>query len=133
MAVINLREQWGHRFKISFEEAYYGQYGPNARVDDPHYQIIPGKLGHVYAWGAEWLAASTNTSGSVAARLKVLPGTRLWQDGSDGVTVLFKVEHFELVANLLKLRRRRQTSEQERRRLAELGRKYRFRSAVAAV
>ena len=47
---IDLRERFGRRFKIVMEESYRAQYGQRARVDDPHYQTIPGGRGHVYAW-----------------------------------------------------------------------------------
>jgi len=120
MGVVNLREPFGRRFKIGREEGYFAQYGLNARVRDPHYDIIPGSRGHVYAWGAFVLAASTNTS------VKALPGVELWQDGSDGCTILFPVDLLDRVADLLKLRRRRQVTEEERRRLSELGHRHGF-------
>ena len=62
MEVINLRTRFGHRFRIDWDPAYYAQYGCHARLDDPHYQIIPGGRGHVYPWDATTLAASTNAS-----------------------------------------------------------------------
>lgn len=124
--IINLRERFGRRFKIVMEEGYTAQYGPSARTDDPHYQIIPGGRGHVYAWSATELAASTNTSGSTATKLKTLLGVILWQDGADGCTVLFPVDLLDQVADLLKLRRRRQVTEEERKRLAEIGRRHGF-------
>jgi len=126
MNIINLRERFGRRFKIDVDPAYHAQYGRHARVDDPHYQIIPGGRGHVYAWDTSTLAASTNTSGSTATRLKTLPGVKTWQDGTDGCTVLFPVELFDQVAGLLKLRRRRQVTDAERKRLSELGHRYGF-------
>ena len=102
------------------------QYGPHARIDDPHYQIIPGSHGHVYAWGTTRLAASTNTPGSTASKLKALPGVEVWQDGSDGCTVLFAVDLLDQVADLLRLRRRRQVTDEERKRLSTLGHRHRF-------
>ena len=126
MNIINLRERFGRRFKMDWDPAYYAQYGRHARVADPDYQIIPGILGHVYAWDGTTLAASTNTSGSTAARLKTLAGVKVWQDGTDGCTVLFPVEVFDQVAELLKLRRRRRVTDEERKRLSELGHQTRF-------
>jgi len=125
--VINLRAQFGREFKIVMEESYRAQHGPNARVDDPHYQVIPGSLGHIYAWGATRLAASSNTSGSTARKLKALPSVEIWQDGSDGCTVLFPVDLLDQVADLLKLRRRRRLTEEQRERLSALGHRHRFR------
>lgn len=126
MKTIDLTEHFGRKYRIAMEEGYYAQYGPRARVDDPHYQIIPGARGHVYAWDSERLAASTNTPGSTATKLKALPYAEIWQDGSDGSTVLFPPDHLNEVAGLLKLRLRRQVTDQDRRRLSELGRRHRF-------
>ncbi len=128
---VNLREVFGHRFRIEMEESYFAQYGPGARTDDPHYQVIPGGRGDVYAWDTERLAASTHTSGNTATKLKGLPFVEVWQDGTDGCTVIFPVTRLNDVATLLKLRRRRCISEQERRRLAEIGRLHRFRALAS--
>ncbi|HBO43599.1 MAG TPA: hypothetical protein DD670_06655 [Planctomycetaceae bacterium] len=127
MSIINLCTRFGQRHRIAFEESYYAQYGAGARVDDPHYKIIPGARGHVFAWDEKTLAASTNTSGSTATKLRSLPGVTLWQDGTDGITVLFDPGLFEQVATLLGLRRRRQVSDEERKRLAELGHRHGFK------
>lgn len=104
---VNLREQFGRRFKITYEESYVAAYGLKAGREDAWLQIIPGARGHVYPHSAAMVAASTNTSGPTARRLKVLPFVQVWTDGSDGVTVLFPPEHLERVADLLGLRRRR--------------------------
>lgn len=93
----------------------------------PHYQIISGGRGHVFAWDGTQLAASTNASGSTATKLKALRDVEVWQDGSDGCTVLFSPDLLDQVADLLKLRRRRQVTDEERKRLSELGRRYHYR------
>ena len=126
--VINLQEQFGRVFRVEREESYFAQYGPGARTDDPHYQIIPGSRGHVYAWDAERLAASTDTTGSTARKLRELSFVHVWQDGTDGLTVLFPPNQLDEVAALLKLRRRRRVSDEERKRLADIGRSHQFRA-----
>jgi hypothetical protein len=75
------------------------------------------------------LAACTNTAGPVAKRLKALPFTTVAQDGADGATVLFDVEHFDEVAEIMKPRRRYRVSGEEARRRAERIAKYRFQPA----
>ena len=47
MDCINLKERFGDRFKVAYEESYYAQHGENARVEDPVYMIIPCKWGHL--------------------------------------------------------------------------------------
>ena len=129
----NLRELFGRRYKVTYEESYAAAYGPNATRDDPWYQIIPGARGHVYPHSAAMLAATTNTSGPTARRLMALPFVQVYTDGSDGVTVLFPPERLDEVADLLRLRRRRRVSDQERQRLAALGRQYGFQPRQAGL
>ena len=129
-ACVNLKERFGRRFKIVMEESYGVQYGPRATRDDPWLQIIPGRLGHVFVHSATMLAASTNTAGPTARRLVALPGVVLWQDASDGVTVLFPPDRLEAVAALLHLRRRRVLSEAAKAHLRVLGAKYGFKPGV---
>jgi hypothetical protein len=117
---INLRERYGHKYRVNYEESYYAQYGPHARVEDPWLQIIPGARGHVFPWDETRLAASTNTSGSIATKLKALPYTEVRQDGADGVNVIFPADRLDEVAAMLQLRRRRVVTREERQRLAAL-------------
>ena len=107
---------------------------PNYRIvieeggtDEPAYYLIPGRLGHVYSWGSGKLAASTNSSGSIAKRLKKLG--EVWQDGTDGITVLFDAADFDKVADLLRLTQRRRLSESQRAAAVERLSKYAFRPA----
>jgi hypothetical protein len=55
-----------------------------------------------------------------------LPFTTTAQDGTDGATVVFDVEHFEAVAEIMQPRRRRRLSPEARQRLVEAGAKTRF-------
>jgi hypothetical protein len=65
-----------------------------------------------------------------ARRLKALDFTTVHQDGSDGVTVLFPVEKSPEVAELMKPRRRRRMTEDQRQAAAERLAKYAFTPAV---
>jgi len=123
---IHLRERFGDRYKVRYEESYYAERGPHARGDDPWLQIIPCRRGHIFPHGGELLAASTDAAGPAAKRLKALPGVKVHQDGSDGVTVLFPVERFDQVADIMHPRRRRIVSEKERARLKRMGKAYLF-------
>lgn len=129
-SIISLRERFGGEFKIEMEEGYFAQYGPDARIDDPHYQIIPGGRGHVFAWNGDQLAASSNTAGSTATKLKRLPFVRIFQDGSDGSTVIFPMRHLDEVASILRLRRKRRVTDDERKRLREIGKQHWFHSTT---
>ncbi len=83
--------------------------------------MIPCKRGHIFPWGASTLAASTNGQGPTTKRLMTLPGVTVHQDGSDGATVLFPVDRFDAVAELMLPKRRRVVSETELERLRAIG------------
>jgi hypothetical protein len=126
MDCVNLRERFGRRYRVEYEESYYAQHGPRARTDDPWLQIIPCQAGHIYPWGGSTLAASTNGRGPTANKLMALPGTTVHQDGSDGMTILFPVERFAEVAALMHPKRRRQMTAEQRQAAAERLAKYAF-------
>jgi hypothetical protein len=121
---VNLRERFGREYRIACEPSYCAEHGEGAIQDDPWLQIIPGARGHVFPWDEKRLAASTNTSGAMARRLKALPYVQVHQDGSDGVSVIFPADRLNEVAELLRLRRRRVISQEERQRLAALSKEH---------
>jgi hypothetical protein len=114
----NLKQLFGKRYKIECEESYRAQYGPRARTSDPWRLILPCKHGNICPWGPSTLAAVTDKAGAIAKRLRALPGVILWQDGSDGATILFPLNLFDQVATIMRPRRRRCLSEEQRRESA---------------
>ncbi len=56
--------------------------------------------------------------------MAALDFTTVHQGGDDGLTVLFPVEKVAAVAKIMRPRRRRQVSEAERERLAEMSEKF---------
>ncbi len=131
-ACVNLRERFGRDFKIGHEESYLAERGELRADEEIILQIIPGRRGHVFPWGPNRLAGSTDTRGPTARRLAALPNVRIEQDGSDGVTVSFPPELLPQVADLLHLKRRRRLSPEARLRLAEAGAKTRFKHGTGA-
>ena len=107
---IDLAERFGRRYRVEHEESYMAQYGPRARVKDPWLQTIPCRAGHIYPWGGSTLATVTNNAGPTARKLAALPDVTTWQDGSDGMTVLFDAANFTKVAKLMRPRRKRQST-----------------------
>jgi hypothetical protein len=124
---IDLHERFGSRYRVEFEESYYAEHGPHATVNDPWLQIIPGRLGHIYPFGGELMAASTDSRGPIAKRLAVLPFCQVYQDGDDGVTVVFHVKHLREVAKVIRARTTRKLSPEAKQRLLDAGAKNRFR------
>jgi hypothetical protein len=129
---IDLADRFGRRYRVEYEESYFAQYGHRARVDDPWLRIIPCRAGHIFPWGKTTLAACTNTSGPTSRKLAALPCVALWQDGSDGLTVLFDVAHFPAVAKVMHPRRCRRPTPEQQERLVEAGTKYRFKHGAGA-
>jgi hypothetical protein len=35
MECINLKARFGKRYKVTYEESYFAEYGPHARKEDP--------------------------------------------------------------------------------------------------
>ena len=126
---INLKERFGDVYKVGHEESYHADRGENARTVDPWYMQIPCQHGHIYPHGRDVLAASTNTRGGIARKLAALDCTTVVQDGSDGINATFHVRDFERVAQLMKPKRRRRLTGEQRRAAAERLAKYAFRPA----
>ncbi len=124
MDCINLKDRFGDRYKVVYEQGYYAEYGQNAYREDPWYMILLCQHGHVCLWGGERLAACTRRSGQIVKRLMSLPFTEVVQDGDDGANVVFHADHFEEVAKIMRPRKRRRLSEEQRRQAAERLRKY---------
>jgi hypothetical protein len=91
---------FGERFKLARDEAAMrGQH-------DPWLLVIPCRFGHLFPWGSNRLAVSTDGRGSTAQRLAALPFVRVEQDGADGLTLSFGIEHFEAIAAIVRPHRR---------------------------
>ncbi len=133
MECVNLKETFGKRFKIAWDESYYAERGASARSDDPWLQIIPCQHGHIYPYGGEMLVASTARHGRVAKSLVQLDCTTLYRDGDDGVDLLFHVDDFGTVAKLMKPRRRRKLSAEHRAKLVAAGLPFQKRCQQAGV
>ena len=127
MECVNLKKAFGDRFKIAWDESYFAEHGRSARADDPWLQIIPCQHGHIYPYGGDRLVASTDKRGSVARKLSGFACTTVWRDADDGVDVLFHVGDFKTVAELMKPRRRRRLSPEQRAKLVAAGRAYQKR------
>jgi len=132
MECVNLKERFGKRFKVRYEESRRADRGDGARLPDPWLMILLCQRGHIFPWGGDRLAASTDSPGATARKLAALPGAILHQDGADGMTVVFDVADFAAVAALMHPRRRRQMTEAQRAAATERLAKYAFRPGCKA-
>lgn len=131
LTCINLKERFGHRFKVVYEESYRADRGDGARAERPWLLIVPGRYGHIFPHGDNLLAASVDGYPKLAGKLRRLPCCRVHQDGEEGeLTVVFDVSDFAKVARIIRPRRRRQVSAQERDRLRGMGFRKRAQTRV---
>lgn len=101
---IDLRAEFGHRWRIGLDEAAAGRW------KDPWYFLILCRYGVIVPWGGDRLGASTASAhrvGPIAKRLLRLPNVEAVHDGDDGATVVFHRRDLRAVAALLKPRRAR--------------------------
>ena len=124
---INLKERFGRRYRVEYEESYFAEHGPGARVEDTVLMVIPCKWGQIYPAGGMRLAASVDGHPLVAGRLRRQKCCEVLQDGDHGeLTATFDVADFPKIARVMRPRTRRRLSESARRKLVEAGAKTRF-------
>ena len=95
---IDLRAEYGHRWKIGLDEAARGRWS------DPWNFKILCRHGEICPWGDGILAASTHRAGAVANRLLALEGVEAIHDGDDGASIAFPISKLKKVAKVMKPR-----------------------------
>jgi hypothetical protein len=127
---VNLLEPYGDRYKVAYDPAYDPFNVPRDRLD-PWMMVLPCRYGEIYPHGGGMLAVFTHARQHVPQRLAEIPGTRLYTDGDDGKTFLFPVGVFGQVAEVVRPRKRRRLSQEQRRRAVERLALYRFQDRFA--
>jgi hypothetical protein len=127
---VNLRERFGDRYRVRYEESYAGE-GFRA-AEAPCLMIIPCRYGHIFPWDGQLPAVSTDKRGQVARKICQLPFVTVRQDGDDGVNATFPLDRFADVAQIMRPRRRRRLSPEQRGRAAAVLAKYHFPAARQA-
>ena len=120
MECINLQEQFGTRYRVTFDAAYSPKHVPRDKLD-PWAMQIPCQRGIVYPHGGDVLVAEVEGRRVTANRLRQLDCTTTYQEGDSFLAVTFHAADFDEVAAIMKPRRRRQVSDAERQRLASIG------------
>ena len=122
---VNLREDFGRRYRVRYEESYRAEHG-RGRTRDPWLMILDCRCGHFLPWGGNLLAASVDGHPNIAGRLRALSCCTVVQDGNFGeLTATFDVADFQIVAKIMKpkKRRRRVMTPEQRERLLEAAKK----------
>ena len=118
MDCINLKERFGDRYRVAYEESYKAEYGEDAYREDPALMIIPCRVGQIFPWGGSMLAVSVDGHAKVAGRLRRMPCCQVAQDGDDGTTLTFNVKAFDKIARIARPHRRPRLSPERRAELA---------------
>ena len=119
---IDLKARFDKRYRVVYEESYYADHGDGARREDPWLMILLCRYGHIFPHGGTTLAASVDGHPNVAGQLRRLKCCRVHQDGDHGeLTARFDVADFAEVAQIMRPRRRRLVSAEQRERLRAMG------------
>ena len=135
---VDLASQFGHKYRIGHDPAYFAEHGEQGRKHDPWLLTIPCRYGEIFPQGkttrhgANTLAASTNCRGRIARALMKLSCCSVHQDASDGVTVLFDAANISQVAKLLKPRGLRRLSPEHKAKLLAASRPFARKPASGA-
>jgi hypothetical protein len=113
MNCVNMKERYGRSYRVVSEDG-------NSRNSDPWLWQIPFRYGHLYPHGGTRLGAAT-TGRRIGQTLAKLPGVRIEQEAEDGYNLTFDVADFRKVAAIIRPRRRRQLSPEQRARLVAAG------------
>jgi hypothetical protein len=127
---IDLKERFGDRYRVVHGESYEAERGNNGRAHASWLQVVPCRYGHIYPRGGELLGTSTDHRGPVANRLAALPSVRVVQLGDDEINAVFHFSSFDDVAAVMKPKRRRMLTPDQRAERVERLRKYQFSSAI---
>jgi hypothetical protein len=124
--VVNLRALFGKQYHISHDESYDAERSEFRSKEEASLQIIPCRHGHIFPWGGDLLAVSTNVRGHIARQIALLPDVEIVQDGSDGITATFPIRRFNEVAEVVIPKQRRKLSTEHRAKLVAAGAGFRF-------
>ena len=119
---INLKEQYGDRFKISLDEAAFCE--DESKKDSWYFKILC-KYGNIYPVSDKKLGFHC-TGERIRGRLhKDHPEieVRNWSDNGEAIFI-FGQEQIDIIAEYARPKRKRKISQKERLRLAELSRKH---------
>lgn len=120
---INLTDRYGATYRVSWDPTYDPGHVPYDKRD-PWYMQLSCERGTIYPHDGTMLAVEIDYRPRITAQVAALPGVVLYQDGDREKTFLFDVTLFDQVAEIVRPRRRRQVSEAERQRLAEMSRRF---------
>ena|SRR5437870_9610312 len=121
MTPINLQRQFGDKYRISYDPCYDVK-GTRRATRDPWMMQIPCRRGvTIFPHSDTLLAVELDRHNGLAKRIASLPGVQVHQDGEQEKTILFPVCDFDTVAAIVQPKKRRILTEEQKERLAAMG------------
>jgi hypothetical protein len=120
----NLQSLFGNRFRTEHDPA---AKTPSEKAD-PWMMTLPCQNGDIYPHGADRLAVECKTK--TAHKLMAMSGITVHQQGDTEWTLLFDVAMFDAVAAIVKPRRRRRLSEEQKAANVERLKDHRFNNGT---
>jgi hypothetical protein len=125
MNCLDLMKEYGETYRITWDECYDPK-GRHKNNLDPWYMQIPTLHGHFYPHSETELGFATNKNGNIARQLAALPFTTVAQNGTDGMNLTFKNEDFSKIAEIVKPKKKRRLTPEQRKASIERIAKHRF-------
>ncbi len=130
----DLKKRFGKKYKVFMDEAWEvesSQANSDKAKDKPWYYEIRGKYGVIYLYGTNKLAVRI-TAKRIKSRIKIeyKDILKLYIEAKDESIFLFNPENFELVAKLVKARKRKQLSVEHKAKLIKAGSSFRFSTGI---
>lgn len=115
---VNLMKEFGNRFQVGFDSGYDPRRVPKDKLD-PWMMVLESRLGTIFPHGGNLLAVEVEGHPSVRCKLDALDCCRRYQIGERFGSWLFPVECFDQVAAIVKPRRKRVWTDEQRQEAAE--------------
>ena len=125
LTCVDLWRMFGDDYKITTDPAYEPT-GINTSKLDPWYFTIPCKYGVIWPYGRQQLAICIDYHDQIANRVRALPGVWVLLDGDREKTFVFDVQMFKQVAAIVKPRKRKKLSSEQKNACSDRLRGHRF-------
>lgn len=112
---LNLRDLYGEHYKIGHDESA----ATYRERQDPWNMTLLGERAVIYPYGGSELCVEIDYRTPTAKAVAAIPGVVVHQEGDHERTYRFHVDLFAQVAALVKPRKRRKLSEEQRAACAE--------------
>ena len=122
---VNLMEEFGERYRVTFDPAYDPKNRPREKLD-AWYMQIPCERGTIYPWSEDRLAVEVDHRPITAKKLAALDDVVLVQDGDNEKTFAFPLSMFDAVAELVLPRRKRRLTDDQKQKAGERLKAYQF-------